>query len=151
MKQYNKIKSNIIKFFNLKIKMEKTIKLKKCTPAGKPSSGNTHMGKHEEFIITSTFECNKHHIKSVCGRDSGWVFDYEIDTPITLEELNHEKDSLKSKIDLIQTKIDWLSETGNSEFDEEQYKVYTTLKLLEKKDLSTLEKSKLIAELIKNS
>jgi hypothetical protein len=151
MKQYNKIKRNIIKFFNLKIKMEKTIKLKKCTPAGKPTSSNTHMGKDEEFIITSTFECNKNYIRSTCGINSGWVYDYEIDNPITLEELDAEKNSLKSKIDLIQTKIDWLSETGNSEFDEEQYKVYTTLKLLEKKDLSTLEKSKLIAELIKNS
>ncbi len=68
-----------------------------------------------------------------------------------IEKLKAEKDSLKSKIDLIQTKIDWLTESGNSEFDEEQYKVYTTLKLLEKKDLSTMEKSKLIAELIKNS
>jgi hypothetical protein len=151
MKQYNKIKRNIIKFFNVKIKMEKTIKLKKCTPEGKQSSNNNNMGKNEEFIITSTYECNKNNIKSVCGRNAGWVFDYEIDTPITLEELDAEKNSLKSKIDLIQTKIDWLSETGNSEFDEEQYKVYTTLKLLEKKDLSTLEKSKLIAELIKNS
>ena len=153
MKRYNNIKGNIIKFFKIKIKMEKTIKLKKCTPAGKPSSCNTHMGKNEEFIITSTFECNKNNIKSICGsgRDCGWVYDYEIDTPITLDELTAEKDSLNSKIDLVQTKIDWLSETGNSEFDEEQYKVYTTLKLLEKKDLSTLEKSKLIAELIKNS
>ena len=68
-----------------------------------------------------------------------------------LEELDVEKNSLKTKIDLIQTKIDWLIETGNFEFDEEQYKVYTTIKLLEKKDLSILEKSKLIAELIKNS
>jgi hypothetical protein len=151
MISYNKIKRNIIKFFNVKIKMEKTIKLKKCTPAGKQSSENTHMGKDEEFIITSTYECNKHNIKSVCGRNSGWVYDYEIDTPITLEELDAEKNSLKTKIDLIQTKIDWLIETGNFEFDEEQYKVYTTIKLLEKKDLSILEKSKLIAELIKNS
>jgi hypothetical protein len=151
MKLYNKIKRNIIKFFNVKIKMEKTIKLKKCTPVGKQTSGNTHMGKDEEFIITSTYDCNKNNIRSICGRDSGWVYDYEIDKPITLEELDAEKNSLKTKIDLIQTKIDWLSETGNSEFDEEQYKVYTTLKLLEKKDLSTLEKSKLIAELIKNS
>jgi hypothetical protein len=151
MKSYNKIKRNIIKFFNVKIKMEKTIKLKKCTPVGKQTSNNIHMGKNEEFIITSTFECNKNYIKSICGRDSGWVYDYEIDKTITLEELDVEKSSLKSKIDLIQTKIDWLSETGNFEFDEEQYKVYTTIKLLEKKDLSILEKSKLIAELIKNS
>jgi hypothetical protein len=151
MKLYNKIKHNIIKFFNVKIKMEKTIKLKKCTPAGKQSSGNTHMGDSEEFIITSTYDCIKHNIRSICGVNAGWVYDYEIDTPITLEELDVEKNSLKTKIDLIQTKIDWLIETGNFEFDEEQYKVYTTIKLLEKKDLSILEKSKLIAELIKNS
>lgn len=151
MELYNKIKRNIVNFFNVKIKMEKRIRLKKCTPEGKLSSCNTNMGKNEEFIITSTYECNKHNIRTVGGRDSGWVYDYEIDSPMTLEELNVEKDSLKSKIDLVQTKIDWLTETGNSEFDEEQYKVYTTLKLLDKKDLSIIEKSKLIAELIKNS
>ena len=151
MKLYDKIKHNIIKFFNIKIKMEKTIKLKKCTPEGKVSSNNSNMGKNEEFIIDSIFQCNKYYIRTVCGINYGWVYDYEIDSLMTLEKLNDEKDLLKSKIDLIQTKIDWLSETGNSEFDEEQYKIYTTLKLLEKKDLSTLEKSKLIAELIKNS
>lgn len=151
MKRYDKIKRNIIKFFKVKIKMKRTIKLKKCTPAGKPTSANNNMGKDEEFFITSTYDCNKHNIQTICGRNAGWIYNYEIDNPVTLEELNAEKDSLKSKIDSIQTKIDWLTETGNSEFDEEQYKVYTTLKLLEKKDLSTMEKSKLIAELIKNS
>ena len=129
MKLYDKIKHNIIKFFNIKIKMEKTIKLKKCTPEGKVSSNNSNMGKNEEFIIDSIFQCNKYYIRTVCGINSGWVYDYEIDSLMTLEKLNDEKDLLKSKIDLIQTKIDWLSETGNSEFDEEQYKIYTRKKI----------------------
>jgi len=94
-------------------------------------------------------EYNKYYIKTLCGTASGWIYDYEIDSPITIEELENEKASLKTSMDSIQTKIDWLKETGNSEFDENEFKVYATLKLLEKNELSISEKSKLIASLIK--
>ena len=147
---------NLIKKITLnlkiKLKMEKTIKLRKCTPAGKPTSDNTHMGKDESFVISSKFECNKNYITRVCdGAHSGWVYDYEIETPITIEELEAEKEIAKASIAGLQSKIDWLTETGNAEFDEEEFKVYATLKLLEKTDLSITEKSKLIAGLIKGS
>jgi hypothetical protein len=42
-----------------------------------------------------------------------------------------------------------MTETGSDEFSEDEFKVYQTLKLLEDEKLSRLEKSKLIAELIK--
>ena len=132
--------------------MKKPIKLRKCTPAGKSSSDNTHMGKDDSFVITSKFECNKNYIQRVSdGASCGWVYDYEIDSLITIEELEAEKEIAKASVEALQTKIDWLTETGNTEFDEEEYKVYATLKLLEKTDLTITEKSKLIAGLIKGS
>ena len=142
---------NLFKFLKGKTKMEKTIRLKKCTPAGKITSNNRNMGIAEEFIIIDSFECNKHHIKELCGTHAGWVYDYEIDSPVTVEELEAEKEIAKASVEALQTKIDWLTETGNTEFDEEEYKVYATLKLLEKTDLTIGEKSKLIAGLIKGS
>lgn len=142
----------IILKLKLKLKMEKTIKLRKCTPAGKESSGNTHMGKDLSFVITSTFECNKHYISHASSSHSaGWIYDYEIDSLITIEELEAEKKIAKASVEALQSKIDWLNESGNLEFDEEEFKVYATLKLLEKTDLTITEKSKLIAELIKGS
>ena len=146
---FNKTKQNIIKFFKKTLKMEKTIKLKKCTPAGKESSCNTNVGKDMSFVITSTFE-NKRYI-SHCGGGAaaGWVYDYEIDSPTTIEELEAEKKLAKASVEELQNKIDWLVETGNAEFNEDEFKVYATLKLLEQKDLSISQKSKLIAELIK--
>ena len=146
---FNKIKQNIIKFFKKTLKMEKTIKLKKCTPAGKQSSNNNNMGKNMSFVIASTFECNKHYITHLDGTSAGWVYDYEIDSSKTIEELEAEKKLAKANIEELQNKIDWLVETGNAEFNEDEFKVYTTIKLLEQKDLSISQKSKLIAELIK--
>lgn len=142
----------IILNLKIKLKMKKPIKLRKCTPVGKPSSDNTHIGKDDSFVITSKFECNKNYIQRVCDAAScGWVYDYEIDSPVTVEELEAEKEIAKASVEALQTKIDWLTETGNTEFDEEEYKVYATLKLLEKTDLTITEKSKLIARLIKGS
>ena len=110
------------------------------------------MGKDDTFVITSKFECNKNYIQRVCdGAGCGWIYDYEIDAPVTIEELEAEKEIAKASIAVLQSKIDWLTETGNAEFDEDEFKVYSTLKLLEKTDLSITEKSKLIAGLIKGS
>ena len=106
--------------------MKKPIKLRKCTPAGKSSSDNTHMGKDDSFVITSKFECNKNYIQRVSdGASCGWVYDYEIDSLITIEELEAEKEIAKASVEALQTKIDWLTETGNTEFDEEEYKAHS--------------------------
>lgn len=143
----------IILKLRLKLKIEKTIKLRKCTPAGKPSSNNGNMGTNQFwFVITSTFECNKHFINHASSSDcAGWIYDYEIDSLITIEELEAEKEIAKASVEALQTKIDWLIETGNTEFNEDEFKVYATLKLLEKTDITITEKSKLIAGLIKGS
>ncbi len=147
-----KLFKKIILKLKTKLKMEEIIKLKKCTPAGRPTSNNTNMGKGLSFVLSEKFECNKCYIRHVeNGISAGWIYDYEIDAPITIEELESEKEIAKASIAALQSKIDWLTETGNAEFDEEEFKVYATLKLLEKTDLSITEKSKLIAGLIKGS
>lgn len=65
---------------------------------------------------------------------------------ISLEKELHRLDAEKEEI---QNKIDWINETGSEEYDETQVKVWITLKTLENKKLTPLEKSKLIAKLIK--
>ena len=60
-----------------------------------------------------------------------------------LSELNKEKN-------LIEDKITYLEETGSKEFDETEYKVYQTLKLLNVNNLTDIDKAKLIAQFINN-
>ena len=49
----------------------------------------------------------------------------------------------------LQSKIDWMDEVGVSEFDEDEYKVWKTLTLLEDGSVSKLIKMREIANLIK--
>ena len=66
-----------------------------------------------------------------------------IDIDNKISELNKEKN-------LIEDKITYLEETGSKEFDETEYKVYQTLKLLNVNNLTDIDKAKLIAQLINN-
>lgn len=66
------------------------------------------------------------------------------------KELEQELEELDKAKQEIQSKIDWIDETGSEEYDEVEVKVWTTLKTLENKKLTPLEKSKAIANLIKN-
>lgn len=56
---------------------------------------------------------------------------------------------IEKNIEELQSKIDYLKETGLDKFDEDQYKALKVLELLDKPNLSKLEKSKIIADLIK--
>lgn len=144
IKLFNKLKPNKMK--------GKKVKLKKCTPDGKSSSSNSNMGSCKEFIVVGLYDnkCNAYNINHIDGKNAGWVYDYEMEiSVISQEELQKELEEAKEKVTQIQNKIDYLNESGAKEFDEEQFKVYYTLKLLENKDLSRIEKSKLIADLIK--
>lgn len=131
----------------------KKIKLKKCTPDGRKSSNNAHMGSCKEFIVGEKYEsvCGAYYIKGVDATvNSGWAYDYEMESFfVTVEEIQKELQEAKDKVTQAQNKIDYLNESGVKEYDEEQFKVYSTLKLLENKELSMVEKSKLIADLIK--
>jgi hypothetical protein len=67
-----------------------------------------------------------------------------------LEIAEKELNEAKNNIENIKLKIEYLTETGNKNFDENEYRAYTTIKALENSNLSTLEKAKQIASLFNN-
>jgi hypothetical protein len=79
-----------------------------------------------------------------------WTFypaDLEL-TPVTREEIEKEISELQAKIKEEQEKLKFMDDNKVEEFDETQFKVFQTLATLDNKELSALEKSKLIASLI---
>jgi hypothetical protein len=67
---------------------------------------------------------------------------------MTREELEKEISNLQVKIQTRQEKLQFMTDNNLAEFDETQYKVFKTLAALDNKDISDIEKSKLIASLI---
>jgi hypothetical protein len=145
------------KLFKLKPKMKvgDKITLKSSTPVGKPSSSNTNLGSNRTFTIKRVYKNNgltAYDIVYNNDTNCGWVYAHEtVEYAVTLEMLNQELNEKQFEINSIKSKIEYLTETGLTEVDENQYKVYTTLKLIENNRLSTVEKSKIIAQLIKGS
>ncbi len=66
----------------------------------------------------------------------------------TIESLKKSKKETDAKINNLENKILWMEETGNEFFVENEFKAYQTLKLIDNNELSLVEKSKLIAQLI---
>jgi alpha-amylase/alpha-mannosidase (GH57 family) len=121
-------------------------------PSGKASSSNANIGKqHDEYTVMSpSGQSNSWNIVDQFGNAQGWVYEWEMEVfKFGIKELEKELSEAQTKLNNIQFKIDWMTETGSDEFSEDEFKVYQTLKLLEDEKLSRLEKSKLIAELIK--
>ena len=86
-----------------------------------------------------------------CG-GAGWVYDYEIDGyEQTREDIIKEIVELQSQVDCLNSKLDWMNEVGVYKYDEDEFKVYETLKTLENGELGIKEKTKLIASLIKGN
>lgn len=103
--------------------------------------------------------------KDSCGgngimveEDSSWFDSTDVKLFIqTIEQLNDEMAEVKEKIaehelelTTIQSKIDYLTETGGKIFDENEYRAYTTLKALEDGNLSTIERARKIASIFNN-
>jgi len=66
-------------------------------------------------------------------------------TPITYESVSKlDENDIKD----LKVKLEFIEETGADEFDENVFKAYKTLKLIENKKLSALDKAKLIGKLI---
>lgn len=63
--------------------------------------------------------------------------------------LENRQKELEDELSNVKTKIAWLKETDAEEFDEDQYKVWQTLTLLENSNLSKLDKTKEITKLLK--
>ena len=81
---------------------------------------------------------------------NSWVGRNDIDIiPITTAEIDADIVSLEKEINKLKDQKEYMSINGIDEYDETQFKVFRTLATLDKKDISQLEKSKLIAELIK--
>jgi len=70
--------------------------------------------------------------------------------PITKLELEQDLVILEEQIRLVNVKLAYMKETGAEEFDENEFKVFNTLSILDEKKLSKLDKAKAIAALINN-
>jgi hypothetical protein len=131
----------------------KKVKLVSSSVKGKRSSGNSNIGLPEIFTITGSYNPGEGeigwNIVTSTGINAGWVYDYEIAGGITKEEIQKEIETLECQINDEKLKLSWMEEVGTEEYDEDQFKVYKTLKLLEDGETSLVEKSKLIAELIR--
>ena len=68
--------------------------------------------------------------------------------PVTVAEIDSDIKKLELEIEKLKYQKVFMSENNLEEFVETQFKVFQTLATLEKKDLSAIEKSKLIAGLI---
>jgi hypothetical protein len=80
----------------------------------------------------------------------GWLYEWEMEEIGSSKVVFQEKmQKLKTEMEELQRKIDFLNETGEEQFDAEEFKVYSTLKLFQNDKLTDVEKSKLIAKLIK--
>ena len=72
----------------------------------------------------------------------------------TIEDMNDELKSAEEAVlnaekvvENIKFKIEYMTEVGSDNFDENEYKAYSTLKTLENTNLTTLDKAKQIASL----
>jgi hypothetical protein len=144
------------KFFNklinkkTKIMIGKKVRIIK-TPSGKQSSNFRNEGR-EMYVVSKNCSFPNAWLLSTSpnGHSVGFAYDYEMEVIfINLETIEQELLKKQLEVETIKDKIKWMKEAGVAEFNEDQFKVYQTLKLLDNNDLSTLEKSKLIAELIK--
>ena len=126
------------------------------TPKGKVSSNNGYLNTHKgvTFVIHKPYITpsgnSGHHILFESGGSAGWVYDYElVGYGQTREDIIKEIEELQSQVDCLKSKLDWMNEVGVSIYDEDEFKVYETLKTLENGELGIKEKTKLIATLIK--
>jgi hypothetical protein len=135
-----------------KYKIGDKVKLKK-TPKCKVPSNNNYIGVKGYFTIQSYQEPSGsivtpgYYINNG-GASCGFVYEYEIGEE-TKEDILKQLESLQSDIDCLKSKLEWMDEVGVYEYDEDEFKVYGTLKTLQDDDLSLKDKTKLIASLIK--
>lgn len=142
----NKIKS---KFKNKKNMKNKKVKLVNA-PCGKQSSVNHHCGSAEIFTVKTRYknDCSWSLINS-CGVESGWAYEWEmVSASVTIEELESKIAESQTEIDDLKSKIHWMLESGATEFDEHEHKIWKALTALENSELSKLEKVKIISSLV---
>jgi hypothetical protein len=118
-----------------------------------------HIGKRVK-ILTNGVSAPVGTISKVVSVGDGGVYiesfksllfysEVEILSSYTKEDINKDITSLKKEIAELKLKEQFMIDNNVEEFDETQYKVFQTLATLDNKDISDVEKSKLIADLIK--
>lgn len=70
-------------------------------------------------------------------------------TGLTVEHYEANLVELQSEMDETQSIIDWMRETGATEYDATEHKVWSVMNAVENDSLTKLEKVKLIASLVK--
>lgn len=147
----NNLKKNMSKF-----KVGDKVRIQP-TPKGKVSSNNSYSINHKgltTFVIQKPYITpdgnSGYYIMFESGGNAGWVYDYElVGYEQTREDIIKEIEELQSQVDCLKSKLDWMNEVGVFIYDEDEFKVYETLKTLENGELGIKEKTKLIASLIK--
>lgn len=134
---------------------DKTINLK-VGNNNLPTSNNVNLTNTGKFHIIgenldkSSVEIKAFNIITKDGVNAGWVYEYEIIGLTTnREDLITEAKHLKSSLEKVESKIEWMTENNIDDFDEDEFNVFETISLLENESMTKLEKSKLIAKLIK--
>ena len=91
----------------------KKVKLVKC-PSGKPSSSNGYLGNGIEYIVTNRYTTDKSWLLTdAYGNSGGWAYEWEMDVyKLGIKELEQELSEAQTKLDTIQSKINWINETG---------------------------------------
>jgi len=145
------IKKFINKLKKKKMKIGDKVTFKKH--ASKAASGFNYR-ENDELIITSLLgqiNGEKWNIRNTTTGGVGWAYEYELHPlVITKEDFEKQKVELQNSINELNMKLSWMDENGVGEFNEDEFKVFKTLTLLDDDSISKVEKSKLIAQLIKN-
>lgn len=89
------------------------------------------------------YELKSNQLKSAVGRKSK-----KEHLLSQLVKKQNEIKTLNEDINSIQSRLDYIEETGSEDFDENEYKAYKVLRMIESKELSTFEQAKEIAKLI---
>ncbi len=146
----NKFFNNLLNKINKKEKIMKGKKVKLVASKSKTST-NRHRGNGKVYTVgESSEQPQAWYVYDSFGENCGWAYECEMVVfNLGMKELEKELSDAKTNLDTVQLKIDWMKETGSENFSEDEFKVYQTLKLLDDGKLSMIEKSRLIAELIK--
>jgi hypothetical protein len=145
-----KIFNNLLNKINKKEKIMKGKKVKLVASIAKKSN-NAHIGNGKVYTVGEpSGQPEGWLVYDSYGTGCGWAYECEMVVyNLGIKELEKELLDAKTNLDSIQSKIDWMKETGSEHFSEDEFKVYQTLKLLDDGKLTRIEKSRLIADLIK--
>lgn len=137
---------------NKKVKVGDIVKVTGNTSCHNYSIGNeyvvVHIGYKSDFDTPSCViaKC------PITGqrRNSLSVSDFVIVEARTAREvIMKELDELNTKAKELQSRLDWMDETGAEEYDATEHKVWSVMNAVEDDSLSKLDKVKLIAKLVK--